>query len=134
MYVCGLPVETSCKCHFWRVFTQLRKEKKPEQPASIHRIFLFNRWNRRSFVAPLKVFLLFEENDQSTHLYNAWDTVCLSLLIKKSNFYEKISYRNSNPLSINQLQAILDNDRIRQHLVQVGYVSALWVCNKKFIF
>jgi hypothetical protein len=70
------------------------------------------------------VFLV-EQNDQSKHTYNARDKVRLSLIVK-INFYKKIFHSNSNQLTTDQLQAILRNENIRKHLIQVGYVSFLF--------
>jgi len=119
---------TSCKCHcIMCLRSQGRKRKK--QWAITHRLIstgeIEDCWSRH--------WKCFHSNrtidHQSKHVYNVTNKVSLSLTIK-INFDEKKNfffYSNPNELSIDQLQAILNNDHIRQHLIQVGYVSCFFL-------
>jgi len=66
-------------------------------------------------------------NYRPKHTYNAKDKVNFFLLIVKNQFFYENQFfdSNSNELTIDQLQTILNNDHIRQHLIEVGYVSVL---------
>ncbi len=72
---------------------------------------------------------LFKENDQlstKTYLQCQRQSNFFLLIVKNQFFYENQFFdSNSNELTIDQLQTILNNDHIRQHLIEVGYVSVL---------
>lgn len=103
------------------------KEEK-EKAIMTHRLFFIVGKTEESFLRHCKFFFIHRERSIKTYTYHDRDKVNLSIITIQNKHFKNsvllLSNRRSKKLTHDQLEAILNTDRIWQHLVKVGYVSS----------